>query len=127
MVRFQIVFEQPAWVGRLTAETQDLLMIRGFTKTYLPANYGPAEEYSKQFEFDTIWGRFVAAYSFLGLGWYCFGIGSFLIAIYSIGRLPGERGRTVLALGGIPIGVVIILLTPPLIGQHYFTSACTAQ
>jgi tetratricopeptide (TPR) repeat protein len=127
MLPCQIAFQQPALLGRLTAETQDLSMIRGFTKSYLPANYGPAEEYSQQLELDTIWGRFVAAYSFLGLGWYCFGIGSLLIAIYSIGRLPGERGMTALALGGIPIGVLIILLTPPFIGQHYFTSACTAQ
>jgi tetratricopeptide (TPR) repeat protein len=127
MLPCQIAFQQPALLGRLTAETQDLPMIRGFTKTYLPANYGPAEEYSKDFEFDTIWGRFAAACSFLGLGWYCFGIGSFLIAIYSIGRLPGERGITALALAGIPIGVLIILLTAPFIGQHYFTSACTAQ
>ena len=123
----QIAFQQPALLGRLTAEAQDLPTIRGFTKSYLPANYGPAEEYSKKFEFDTIWDRFLAAYSFLGLGWYCFGIGSLLIAIYSIGRLPGERGMTALALGGIPIGVVIILLTPSLIGQHYFTKACIAQ
>src|SRR6266566_9583716 len=54
-------------------------------------------------------------------------MGSLLIGIYSIGSLPGERRRTVLALGGIPIGVLTILLTPPLIGQHYFSSACTAQ
>ncbi len=127
MLPCQIAFQQPALLGRLIAETQDLPMIRGFTKTYLPLNSGPAEEYSKHFGFDTVWDRFVAAYSFLGLGWYCFGIGSFLIAIYSIGRLPGERGMTALALGGIPIGMLIILLTPPLIGQHYFTSACTAQ
>lgn len=131
MLPCQIAFQQPSFLGRLTAETQDLPIIRGFTKTYLPANYGPTEEYSKQFEFDTIWGRFVAAYSFLGLGWYCFGLGSLLVTIYSIGRLSGERGMTALALalalGGVPIGVLIILLTPPLIGQVHFTSARTAQ
>ena len=123
----QIAFQQPALIRRLNAETQDLPMIRGFTKSYLPVNYGPAEEYSKHFELDTVWDRFVAAYSFLGPGWYSFGIGSLLIAIYSIGRLPDERGMTALALGGIPIGVLIIFLTPPVIGQHYFISACTAQ
>ena len=123
----QIAFQQPALIRRLNAETQDLPMIRGFAKSYLPVNYGPAEEYSKHFELDTVWDRFVAAYSFLGLGWYCFGIGSFLIATYSIGRLPGERRTTALALGSIPLGVLIIFLTPPLMGQHYFISACTAQ
>src|SRR6266480_2693636 len=123
----RIAFQQPALLGRLVAETQELSMIRGFTKTYLPVNYGTAETYSKKFEFDTIWDRFLAAYSFLGLGWYCFGIGSLLIAISLIARLPaGERVRA-LALGGIPTGVVIILLTPSLIGEHYFTKACIAQ
>lgn len=127
MVPCQIAFQQPALLGRLTAETQDLTMIRGFTRSYLPANYGAAEEYSKQFDFDTIWGRFVAAYSFLGLGWYCFGVGSLLIGIFSIARLPGERGMTLLTLSGIPIGALTILVMPPLIGQHYFTSARVAQ
>jgi len=123
----QIAFQQPALLGRLIAETQELSTIRDFTRTYLPVNYGPLEAYPKHFGFDTVWGRFVAAYSFLGLGWYCFGIGSFLIGIYSMARLPaGERMRA-LALTGIPAGVVIILLTPSLIGQHYFAGACTAQ
>ena len=127
MLPCQIAFQQPALLSRLTAETQDLSMIRGFTRSYLPQNYGAAEESPKGSQLDTIWSRLVAAYSFLGLGWYCFGMGSLLIGIYSIGSLPGERRRTVLALGGIPIGVLTILLTPPLIGQHYFSSACTAQ
>src|SRR5437870_4444808 len=60
MLPCQIAFQQPALLGRLTAETQDLSIIRGFTSDFLPANYGPAEEYSKQFDFDTIWVRFVA-------------------------------------------------------------------
>jgi tetratricopeptide (TPR) repeat protein len=123
----RIAFQQPALLGRLVAETQELSMIRDFTKTYLPVNYGPAERYSKQFVLDTVWGRLVVACSFLGLGWYCFGIGSLLIAIYLIARLPaGERGRA-LSLSLIPTGVIIIQLTPSLIGQHYFTKACIAQ
>ena len=123
----QIAFQKPALLDRLITETQEVPMIRGFTKTYLTPNYGPAEKFPKQFEVDNVWDRFLAAQSFLGLGWYCFGIGSLLIAIYSLSRLPvGQRVRA-LALSGIPVGTVIILLTPPLIGQHYFTSACTAQ
>jgi tetratricopeptide (TPR) repeat protein len=123
----QIAFQQPALLGRLIAETQELPMIRGFAKTYLTPNYGPAEDYPKQFDIDTLWDRFLAAYSFLGLGWYCFGIGSVLIGIYSIARLPADQRMRALALSRIPAGVVIVLLTPSLIGQHYFTSACTAQ
>lgn len=123
----QIAFQQPALLGRLIAETQELSTIRGFTRTYLPVNYGPAETYSKHFECDTVWDRFVAASSFLGLGWYCFGIGSLLIGIYSIARLPAEERIRALALSSIPVGAVIILLTPSLIGQHYFNGACIAQ
>ncbi len=72
----QIAFQRPALLGRLIAETNQLSMIRDFTKTYLPPNYGPDEDYARQFDIDTTWDRFLAAYSFLGLGWYCFGIGS---------------------------------------------------
>ena len=123
----QIAFQQPALLGRLVAETQELSVIRDFTKTYLPTDYGPTEEYPRRFELNTLWDRFLAASSFLGLGWYCFGIGSLLIAIYLIARLPAEERMRALALGAIPAGVVIILLAPSLIGQHYFTDACTAQ
>jgi tetratricopeptide (TPR) repeat protein len=123
----QIAFQQPAFLGRLIAETQELPTIRGFAKTYLTPNYGPAEDYPKRFDINTLWDRFLAAYSFLGLGWYCLGMGSLLIGIYSIARLPAEGRMRALALSRIPAGVVIILLTPSLVGQHYFTRACTAQ
>lgn len=123
----QIASQQPALLGRLIAEAQELSTIRDFTRSYLPVNYGPLEAYPKHFECNTIWSRFVAACSFVELGWYCFGIGALLIGIYSIARLPAEQRMRALALTGIPAGVVIILLTPSLIGQHYFTSACTAQ
>jgi len=123
----QIAFQRPALLGRLIAETNQLSMIRDFTKTYLPPNYGPDEDYARQFDIDTTWDRFLAAYSFLGLGWYCFGIGSVLIAIYLIARLPAKERMRVLGLSALPAGIVIILLTPSLIGQDYFISACTAQ
>ena len=123
---FQIAFQRPAFLSRLIAETQELSMIRDFTRTYLPPNSGPDEDYPREFNTDTLWDRFVAAYSFLGVGWYCFGLGSLLIGTY-VARLPAEERMRAMALGGIPAGVVIILLTPSLIGQHYFISACTVQ
>jgi hypothetical protein len=122
----QLAFSQPSSLRRLTAETQGLSVIRSFTKTYLPINFGLTEQYQR-FEIETLWDRFVAASSFLGLGWYCFGLGSLLIAIYVTARLrPAER-MSALALGVIPAGVVIIALVPALIGQHYFARACVAQ
>ena len=123
----QIAFQRPAFLSRLIAETQELSMIRDFTRTYLPPNYGPDEDYPREFETETLWDRFLVAYSFLGVGWYCFGIASLLIAIHVIARLSPEEKLRALRLSGIPAGTAIILLTPSLIGQDYFASACSTQ
>jgi tetratricopeptide (TPR) repeat protein len=123
VVPSQIAFQQPGLLRRLTDEDQQIQVIRDFTKTYLPSNLGPAEETPKRLVLYTAWGRFLAACSFLRVGWYCFGFGSLLVAAYSINRLPGERMLTVLALICLPVGALVILATPPLIGQHYFTEA----
>jgi hypothetical protein len=127
VVPCQIAFQQPALLLRLTDEVQEIELINVFTKNYLPRNLGPAETTPKQLVLYTAWGRFVAACSFLRLGWYCFGFGSLLIAAYSISRLPGERMPTVLALICLPVGTLVILVTPPVIGQHYFTDASIAK
>src|SRR5256884_249915 len=123
----QIAFTQPSLLSRLVVEPQELSIIRDFSKTYLPTDYGPTEEYPRKFELNTLWDRFFTAYSFFGLGWYCFGIGSLLIAIHLVARLPAKERMNALKLSAVPVGVVIILLMPSLIGQYYFTSACIAQ
>jgi tetratricopeptide (TPR) repeat protein len=127
VVPCQIGFQQPALLRRLTDEAKEVSLIRDFAKEYLPQNYGAVEEIPKRLNLDTAWGRFVAAYSFLGLGWYCFAFGSLLIAVYSIRRLPGGRVVAALALICIPVGAHAILLMWPLIAQHYFISACTVK
>jgi tetratricopeptide repeat protein len=123
----QIAFRQPVLLKRLVVEAQELSIVRDFSKTYLPTDYGPTEEYPRKFELNALWDRFLAAYSFFGLGWYCFGVGSLLIAIYPIARLSAKERMTALMVGAIPVGVVIILSMPSLIGQYYFTRACVAQ
>jgi tetratricopeptide (TPR) repeat protein len=123
----QIAFRQPVLLGQLVVEAQELSIVRDFSKTYLPTDYGPTEEYSKKFELNTLGDRFLASYSFLGLGWYCLGIGSLLIAIHLVARFPAKERINALMLSAVPVGVVIILLAPSLIGQYYFTSACIAQ
>jgi hypothetical protein len=123
----QIAFRQPVLLSRLVVEAQELSSIRDFSKTYLPTDYGPTEEYPRKFELNRLWDRFLAAYSFFGLGWYCFGIGSLFVAIHVLARLPAKERMNALVLGAIPVGVAVILLTPSLIGQYYFTSACIAQ
>jgi tetratricopeptide (TPR) repeat protein len=127
VVPCQIAFQQPGLLQRLTDEDQQIQVIRDFTKNYLPSNLGPAEDTPKRLVLYTAWGRFLAACSFLRLGWYCFAFGSLLVAAYSISRLPGERMLTVLALICLPFGALVILATPPLIGQHYFTEASLAK
>ena len=127
IVPCQIAFQQPALLRRLTDEDEEISLIRDFTINYLPKNLGSAEDIPKHIVLYTAWGRFLAACSFLRLGWYCFWFGSLLIGLYSISRLPREKVTTGLALVCLPLGALVILLTPPLIGQHYFTSACMAK
>jgi len=127
VVPCQIAFQQPALLRRLTDEDQETPLITTFKRNYLPSNLGPAENIPKQLVLYSAWGRLLAACSFLRLGWYCFGFGSLLVAAYSISRVSGERMLTVLALICLPVGALLILVTPSLIGQHYFTSASMAK
>ena len=127
VVPCQIAFQQPALLRRLTDEDQEVPLITLFAKNYLPRNLGPAENIPKQLVLYTAWGRFLAACSFLRIGWYCFGFGSVLVAAYSISRLRGERMPMVLALICLPVGALLVLVTPPVIGQHYFTAASMAK
>ena len=87
----QIAFQQPALLSRLVAETQELSMIRDFTKTYLPTDYGPLKSIRGGLSLTPFGTAFSLRLLFLGLGWYCFGIGSLLIAIYLVARLPAEE------------------------------------
>jgi len=127
LVPAHIAFQQPMMLRRLTDELQAMPLINVFTRDYLPQNYGPSEVVPKQLILYSARGRFLAAYSFLRLGWSCFALGSLLIAIDAIRRLPGERMAIVLALVCLPVGALAILLTPPIIGQHYFTRGSIAK
>jgi Tetratricopeptide repeat len=123
----QIAFQQPALLRRLTDEAGQVTLIRSFTKKYLPQNYGTVDETPNNLDVATPWGRLAAASSFLGLGWYCFGLGAILIAVYSVGRLAGTRGGIAMALICLPVGALVLLSSRPLIAQHFFTRARKAQ
>jgi len=127
LVPARIAFEQSAFLRRLTEEDQAVPVVRAFTNNYLPQNFGTAEAIAKHLDVVTLSGRFMAALSFLGLGWYCFGFGSLLVAAYGLNRLPGERSVPGLALVGLPLGALAILSLPPLVGQHYFDKASVAR
>ena len=122
-----LAFQQPMMLRRLTDELQEITLIKVFTKDYLPRNFGPAEDLPKQLILYTALGRFLAAWSFLRLGWYCFVVGSLLITIYAIRRLPDGKMAMVVALACLPVGALAILLMPPLIGQHYVTRGSIAK
>ena len=73
------------------------------------------------------WGRFVAAWSFLRLGWYCFGLGALLVGAYAIAQMPNGRLTRILVLLCLPVGALVIILIPPAIGQHYYTEGNLAS
>ena len=122
-----IAFQQPMMLRHLTDELQATPWRKVFTKEYLPANYGSPEVLPSRLILYTASGRLLAAFSFLRLGWTCFALGSLLIAIYAMRRLPDGKIAIGLALVCLPLGALAIVITPPIIGQHYFNSGSVAK
>ena len=118
----QIAFRQPSMLRRLTYELQVNPILNVFSKDYLLQNYGSPELVPKRLVLYSAWGRFVAAWSFLRLGWYCFGLGASLVGAYAIAQMPSGRLTRVLSLLCLPIGALAIILIPPAIGQHYYVA-----
>jgi hypothetical protein len=127
LVPTRMTFRQPPLLRRLSEEDQAVPVIEAFTRRSLPQNYGSTEAIRKHLDLLTPSGRFAASLSFLGLGWYCFGFGSFLVACYAVSRLPVERMASSLALIAVPVGVLTILAVPSLIGQYYFNRGSLAR
>jgi tetratricopeptide (TPR) repeat protein len=122
-----IAFEQPMMLRRLTDELQAVPWRKVFTKEYLPANYGSPEVLPNRLVLSTATGRFLAAFSFLRLGWTCFALGSVLVAIYAVRRLPNGKLAIGLAVICLPLGALAIVSTPVIIGQHYFNRGSIAK
>jgi tetratricopeptide (TPR) repeat protein len=122
-----IAFQQPVMLRRLTDELQVVPWRKVFTKEYLPANYGSPEVLPKRLVLYTASGRLLAAFSFLRLGWTCFALGSLLVAVYAMRRLPDGKLAIGMALVCLPLGALAIVITPPIIGQHYFNSGSIAK
>jgi tetratricopeptide (TPR) repeat protein len=122
-----LAFVEPAILQRLVEEDQVTPLVKSFSRTYLPANYGASETIPKQLALYSTWGRLVAAWSFLRLGWYLFGVGSLLLAVYALQRLRGQRLPLLLLLVGLPLAALFIVLAPAMIGEHYFTRGSVAK
>ncbi|MEO7724817.1 MAG: hypothetical protein ABIU29_09060, partial [Chthoniobacterales bacterium] len=126
IVPSHIAFCEPSVLRRLTYELQVTPLQNVFAKDYLLQNYGSPELIPKRLVLYSAWGRFVAAWSFLRFGWYCFGVGGLLIGAYAVAQMrTGKLGR-VLTLLCLPLGALAIILIPPAIGQHYFTDGALA-
>ena len=123
----EIAFRQPSMLRRLTYELQVTPVLKVFSKQYLLQNYGAPELVPKRLILYSAWGRFVAAWSFLRLGWYCFGLGAFLIGIYALGRFSTARWTTAGLFLCLPLGALLILLFPPALAQHYFSNGLLAK
>ena len=123
----QIAYRQPAMLRRLTDELQAAPMLNVFTKDYLTQNYGAPELVPKRPVLYSAWGRFNAAWSFLRLGWYCFGLGALLVGVFAIGALPRAKLSTTLGLLCLPVGALAAILAPPAIGQHYYSEGLLAK
>jgi tetratricopeptide (TPR) repeat protein len=123
----QIAVRQPSILRRLTYELEVVPVLTVFTKNYLSQNYGSPELVPKKLVLYSAWGRLDAAWSFLRLGWYCFGAGALLIFCHAISRLPSGRLATTVLLLCLPFGAFLIVLTPAAIGQHYYSSAMLAR
>jgi hypothetical protein len=127
LVPGRMAFQQPPLLRRLSEERQAVPVIKAFTARSLSNSYGSSEEIRQHLDLLGPSGRFAASLSFLGLGWYCFGAGSFLVGCYAVGRLPGERMRSSLLLICLPAGVLGILALPPAIGQLYMNRGARAR
>jgi hypothetical protein len=127
LVPGRITFHQAALLRRLSEEAQAVPAIKAFTSSFLPQNGGLVEKIPKHFDVVTLPGRFAASLSILGLGWYCFGVGSLLVACYAISVMPGKRVAASLALIFVPVGVLTIVGVPSIIGQQYFHRASVAR
>ncbi|MGH8095349.1 MAG: tetratricopeptide repeat protein [Chthoniobacterales bacterium] len=127
IVPAQIAFREPSLLRRLTYELTVMPDLNVFTRDYLLQNYGTPELIPKRVVVYSAWGRLNAAYSFLRLGWYFFGIGAVLAGIYAVRRSPGDRWPLCTAFYGLPIAAILIISTPAMIGQHYYSRGILAK
>ncbi|CAN5516731.1 hypothetical protein BH20VER3_BH20VER3_07860 [soil metagenome] len=122
----QLAFRQPSMLRRLTYELEVMPLLNAFSKNYLAQNYGSPELIPKRLVLYSAWGRFFAAWSFLRLGWYCFGAGGLLLAVYAIAQMPTGKLIRTLTLLCLPLGALVIILIPPASGQRFHSKGVLA-
>jgi hypothetical protein len=127
LVPARIAFHQAPLLRRLSEESEAVPAIKAFTRPFIPQNQDRTEQPTKHLDVVTLPGRLAASFSILGVGWYCFGLGSLLLAGYAISRLPGQRMRSSLVLAAVPVGVLTILAVPSVVGHRYYHRGSLAR
>lgn len=127
LVPGRITFHQAPLLRRLSEEGQAVPAVKAFTRTFLSPDDGATVAAAKHLDVVTLPGRFAASISILGLGWFCFGVGSLLVAGYVVSQLPGKRTAASLTLILVPVAVLAAVGMSSIIGQHYYHRGSLAR
>jgi tetratricopeptide (TPR) repeat protein len=127
LVPGRIIFHQAPLLRRLSEETQAVPAIEAFNRGFSRTDHDRTEETARRLEVVTLPGRLTATLSILGTGWFCFGLGAFLVAGYVVSRQPEQRTRSSLAIIAVPIAVLSVLGMPSFIGQYHYHRAALAR
>src|SRR5262249_50170745 len=127
LVPGRITFHQAPLLRRLSEEGQAVPAVKAFTRNFLSQDDGVTVQAPKHLDVVTLPGRFAAAVSILGLGWFCVGVGSLLVASYAVGQLQGKRMAASLTLILVPVTVLAAVGMSSIIGQHYYHRGSLAR
>jgi tetratricopeptide (TPR) repeat protein len=84
-----------------------------FSKRYLPTNAGSEASDAigiKSLPTDTVWERFLAAWYFMGFGWYVTVAGGLCAFLYGVCRIPPGRGRPYLVAASAFCAILLLTL-----------------
>lgn len=124
----RMIFRQPPLLRRLGEEEHAVIALKALFSASRPEPFPSAEETRKRLDLLTPSGRLAMALPFLGLGWYCFGLGAIFVTCYAISRLPAERMAAGLALVIVlPIAVMTALGLSSVVAQYYLRRAALAR
>lgn len=125
---FQVAFGNPALLKDLAEEADWLNAAYHFAQSYLPLNLGNEATVWPFLTFDTLAGRLLSRWYFMGLGWYLAIIVA--IALMVAGLRNMDRAIRQIGLGAavsVMMVVVVCFLAWPLAGQHALLAAVRAE
>jgi tetratricopeptide (TPR) repeat protein len=106
----QVAFLHPSLLKELQDEEIQARGAADFSKRYLPTNAGSEASDAIGFKglpTDTVWQRFVAAFYFMGFGWWVAVTCGLSACIYGTSRIPTVGGRVQMLTGtGLAVAVL---------------------